>query len=143
MFARFFSCTQTIVFSLLLAGCQAPSLSVFKEHVSIESLPSYKIGTPDPALADPEMGEKLHISWRLAGEGPGYLRLSLKYNEGSFDEIEVPLEKTSGVYVYPLLNGDYCETKGILTYRVELYEGECLVKTWQHQLWVDPLPVEN
>jgi hypothetical protein len=122
----------------LLTSCKDPSLSIFKEFVRVENLPSYKVGTPDPQLCCPDLGEKLHISWQLNGPPPAYLKVSLKLQAGSYEEFWVTLEEKSGVYVYLLLNSDYLETGGILAYRAELFEKGCLVKEWRHQLWVDP-----
>lgn len=102
---------------LFLTGCIGQQLSVFTEYVSIESLPSYQIGTPDPRLYCPDNGERLHIKWSIP-YGMHYdrldLRLSLHFSNGEDIEEWVSLKTPVGIYVYELMNEDYWEREGSL-----------------------------
>lgn len=139
-----------VVALLLLAGCTPNKLTVFTEYLSIETLPSYIIGTPDPRLYDPDIGEKLHIQWNLPlppqesqSQGVDALRLKLSLYFGNRTEevLEIDLFSLSGVYIYPLINDAYFEKQGIFTYRVELYSGDTLVDCWQHLLYVERIKI--
>ena len=52
----------------LLSSCVYERLSVYTDYVGLDSLASYHIGTPDPELANPHLGQRLLISWRLSRE---------------------------------------------------------------------------
>lgn len=125
---------------LLLTGCSQAPLSVFTEYVSVESLPSFQVGTPDPRLYCPDTGEKLHISWGMP-VGSCYkdleIKLFLRFGNGEDKELNFPLFDKKGTLVYPLLNEDYWNKKGVFTYKIELYADETLIDTWIHQLWAE------
>lgn len=99
---------------LLLTSCSQAPLSVFTEYVSVESLPSYQIGTPDPRLYCPDVGEKLHISWGIPASScykDLELSLSLRFGNGEDKVLTFPLFEKKGTFVFPLLNNDYWEKK--------------------------------
>ena len=123
------------------SGCSIHPLTVQTQYLSHEDLASYHIGTPDPSLDNPDVGERLLIQWSLSScqlEG-GDLRLHLKvrFTNHQEEEINVPVEKKKGYYLYNLLNQDYCDKGGILTYLAEIRSGECVVAVWKHPLWTN------
>lgn len=131
---------RAIVLLFLLASCSSPPLSVFTEYISVESLPSYRVGTPDPRLYCPDFGEKLHISWDLpqcTSTDSLEIRLFLRFGKGEDQMLTFPLTKKKGILVVPLLNDDYWEKQGIFTYKIELYCNDGLIDTWLHQLWAE------
>lgn len=124
----------------LASCCSNEQLSVFTEYVSIESLPSYRIGTPDPRLYCPDYGQKLHISWSVPKSCHYHtLELSLKLRFGNKEEQNelIPLESVTGIYVFSLLNEEYRKKGGIFTYKVELRGDGQVLKVWEHQLWAE------
>lgn len=138
---------KTLLYLMLLfTGCSQTPLSVFTEYVSIESLPSYQIGTPDIRLYCPDVGEKIHISWSIP-QGTrlekAEIKLFLRFGNGEDKALNFPLFKKEGTLIYPLLNLDYWEKKGVLTYKIELFVDEILFDTWTHQLWAERIILEK
>lgn len=132
-------------FAILLSSCAREELSVFTEYVSIESLPSYQVGTPDPHLYCPDIGERLHIRWSVPKSCHfKTLDLHLSILFGNKEKVDewFSLKTPTGIYVYPLLNATYWQKEGIFTYRVELYADGFLIKEWRHQLWAERFQTE-
>lgn len=132
---------------ICLSGCSIHPLTVQTQYLSHEDLASYHIGTPDPSLDNPDVGERLLIQWSLSsaqfkGED---LRLYLKvrFTNHQEEEITIPVEKKKGYYIYNLLNQDYCDTGGILTYLAEIRSGECIVAVWKHPLWANLITFDS
>lgn len=139
-FAFLFSCL------LQLCGCCQSKLTVFTEYLSIETLPSYIIGTPDPRLCNPDVGEKLHIKWNIPTQEycqPLRLKLSLYFGNRTEEKLWVDLFTPRGIYIYPLINDAYWEKQGIFTYKVELYSGETLMDCWQHLLYTERIQISD
>lgn len=133
------------VFAFLLCGCASQTtLSVFTEYVSVETLPSYQIGTPDPRLYCPDIGERLHIKWSLSPEchyGDVALHLIVIFGNREEQDVWMTLNEPVGTYVYSLMNEEYWEQKGIFTYKIELYGDGELIKEWLHQLYVERIHI--
>jgi hypothetical protein len=135
-----------LFFLALITGCSSPELSLYTEYISIQSLPSYIIGTPDPRLYCPDYGEKLHISWFLPHEfycNEIYLYLHLLYGNGAYDEKWIRVDSLDGVYALPLLNEEYREKDGIFTYKVALIGDGCILLERRHILWAEPILLED
>lgn len=131
---------------LFLSGCCQNKLTVFTEYLSIETLPSYIVGTPDPRLYDPDVGEKLHIKWDIPKEEfleQARLKLSLYFGNKTEKKLWIDLPTPNGIYIYPLINADYWEKQGILTYKVELFSGDSLIDTWQHLLYTERIQISD
>lgn len=130
-----------LLFMLAIASCTPKhNLSAFSEYVTREQLASYMVGTPDPALNSPTVGQKLYINWSLPEEfkcSQLTLKVYMRFKDRTEDVQIIPLSETSGIYVYALLNEDYFEHKGFLTYKIELLADGELIKEWRHQMWVD------
>ncbi len=131
---------------LFLCACGREQLTVFTEYISFQTLPSYKINTPDPRLFCPDVGEKLHINWSLPKSAPYqclYLEIELAFENGTFDHFTVPVETANGVYLFPLINEDYYEKGGVFSYRIRLYGDSCLIKEQRHILWKEPIDLSD
>lgn len=129
-----------ILLLLALTACANPPLSVFTEYISIESFPSYRIGTPDPRLYCPDFGEKIHITWAIPQDTcleDLEIRLFLRFGNGEDETFNHTLLERSGTLIFRLLNEAYSEKQGVFTYKIELYSGEILLSTWLHQLWAE------
>lgn len=125
---------------LFCAGCSKNTyLTVQTLYFTRESLASYYVETPDPMLIHPPVGQKLLVTWALPHHYLDYddLHLNIRIRLRNCEEIElnIPVEKTYGSYMYVLANDSYFETKGILTYKVDLIGGESVIEEWRHQLW--------
>jgi hypothetical protein len=133
---------KLLIALLLLCSCNRNTLSVFTEYVSIESLPSYQLNTPDPRLYCPDFGEKIHITWSLPKDNPYcalFLRIDLRYGNGTFDTQTVELFTPEGIYVLPLMNEEYRCKEGIFTYKITLFGDDCPIATRTHLLWAEPI----
>lgn len=132
---------------LILNSCASKdTLSAFTEYVTREQLASYIIGTPDPALNSPPVGQKLYISWNLPLEYNDcelFIKLKIRFKDKSEIEEWIKINKRSGTYVYALLNKEYFNRKGFLSYKIELYGNDLLIKEWCHQMWVEIIKFPN
>lgn len=125
---------------LAFTGCSKNAhLSVQTLYFTRESLASYYVETPDPMLINPPVGQKLLVSWAFPRSYLDFddLHLYIRIRFRNLEEIEinVPLEKACGSYLYVISNENFFESKGILTYKVDLMGGGCLLEEWRHQLW--------
>lgn len=137
LFKSFFS----VLFLLLFASCQRDMLSVHTDYVTIENLASYHVDTPDPLLYNPPIGQRLIVYWRvpekLVRQQALSLLLTLRFRNKEEVKETVFIDRPVGKTIYSLLDADYFEKRGILTYKVELFNEEDLLKTWKHQLWTE------
>lgn len=132
---------------LVGCSCGGSMLSVQTEYLSHESLASYYVGTPDPRLNHPNIGQRLIISWNV----PKYylcledLHLDVTIRFRTRQEIteKVPITSYADTYIYSLMNCDYIATQGILTYKVDLVGGGAILEEWRHQIWTDLVIIED
>lgn len=125
--------------ALFLSGCS--KLSVYTDYVSDETLASYYIGTPDPRLNNPTIGQRLIISWSIPKRWIEYENLHLeiwvRFRNHMEDAFSMPINKPTGTYIYSVLDEDFCETNGILAYKIDMIGGGEILEEWRHQLWVE------
>jgi len=132
---------------LLLASCDKYYVAVRQIPVNTSSLASAHVGTPDPRLAHPPLGQKLVVDWVVPGElliKQPRVVLFLLYKDHTEKKLSYPIEYKSGYAVYALLGEEFEKTKGLLTYRAEIVtaEGE-IYRDWKHQLWVNLITLEQ
>jgi 3-deoxy-7-phosphoheptulonate synthase len=134
---------QVCLFLLLLtvfSGCVREKLSAFSEYVNREDLASYLVGTPDPSLNYPTVGQRLYIHWDLPKEYAGQelmLKLTMRFRDKSEIVQPVELYQLFGTYVFELLNDDFFDRQGFLTYKIELFADQEPIEKWCHQMWVE------
>lgn len=126
---------------LLLSSCGRSSLTVQTDYLSHKNLASYFVSTPDPRQNVTAIGQRLIICWSVPKYYLSYENLHLQVTirfRNREELIEIfHLPKTRGTYVYALLNEDYIAKRGILTYKVDLIGGDCILEEWRHQIWTD------
>ncbi len=130
-----------IVLLHILAGCSQQQLTIYTDYLSHKNLASYRVGTPDPLQAHPPIGQRLVISWKFSKAtlhlGDIHLEAKIRFrNREEVTEI-VSICKRSGTYYYNLLNEDFVEKGGILTYKVDLLSHDQVLEEWRHQLWTE------
>lgn len=131
------------LFLLILApfswGCTRERLSAQTDYITVETLASYFVDTPDPRKFCPNQGQRLTITWSLPKEYNDYqdlhLELVVRFRNRNEDKLDIPIEKATGVYYYKILNEDYFSTGGILTYKITLVGSNQTLEEWKHQLW--------
>lgn len=118
-------------------------LSVHTEYLSHQNLASYHVGTPDPKLFCPTIGQRLILSWNIDPCYKSYpnltIKLIIRFRNREQIEKTLYIDRFQGTYVFPLLGENYFEANGILTYKVELLSDDLLLEEWKHQLWADQI----
>jgi hypothetical protein len=142
-FGYLFLCTL----GFFLSSCTIHRLSVQTHSISHTNLASYHVGTPDPHLDLPLVGQSLLIEWRLkeADISNQFVELyvQVRFRNQQQDQIVFPIKKKTGTYLYQIRNLKYNETKGILAYKVFIRSEERILASWQHPLWTAPISLNN
>lgn len=144
---KFICLTLLVSFLSFNIGCTPPKLTVFSTYVTRENLASFFVNTPDPALNCPPTGQKLFISWRLTNDdflnAPLEVRMHLRYHNRTHFEQSFPVTTLCGTYVYSLLNQEFFEKEGLMSYKIELFGNNKLISQWRHIIWVDPITIKS
>lgn len=132
---------------LLLVSCDKYYLSVRQIPVDQKYLASTHVGSPDPRLAHPPLGQKLVVGWSVPSEilqKEPKVVLRLLFWDHSEKEIAYPIAYRTGYEVYSLLNEEFEKSKGLLTYRADIVmtDGQ-IYRTWKHQLWVNLIRLDE
>lgn len=130
-----------------LISCEKYYLTVKREYIDQSALASTFVGSPDPRQNDPPKGQELIMEWRLApGALDQKLMLVLKvlYRDYTQETFCYPVDRRRGVVTYSLLNDEYKQRRGFLTYKAEIttLEGE-VVHKWQQKLWTDLIVIDE
>ena len=130
---------------ILLCSCNRPQLIVQTDYITHKDLASFYVGTPDPRLNMPMIGQRLIISWMLPREYLSYenlyLEITIRFRNRE-EIIEIfDITRAKGTYVFSLLNQDYIDKRGILTYKINLIGGGYVLKEWKHLIWSDLITI--
>lgn len=131
---------------LACLSCSREYLRVQVDYISKQNLASYHVCTPDPRLINPPQGQRMLISWYLDREKLSHninIKVTLRYGNQTEEEFWIYPKKQYGFYTLCLLNREYYEKGGIITYKAEMFIDHCLVKEWRHQLWTKLITFEN
>lgn len=128
-----------IFLCFFLSGCSFQRLDVQTQYLTPESLASFHIGTPDPRLHAPLIGQRLLIQWSLCeheieGEDT-LLNIKIRFRNHQEKEIQVPIISKKGAYLYKVEGDLYCQTRGILTYFIQIQNDTGVIEAWKHPLW--------
>ncbi len=129
-----------LILLLCLNSCLGYRLQVQTQYLDQENLASYQVGTPDPNLDCPKIGQRLLIQWKLHkcfAKQPLWLHIQVRFFNRQIDDLKIPLDEKSGTYLYDVINEQYRITRGILTYKVDIYADEEIIDSWQHPLWAN------
>jgi hypothetical protein len=133
---------------LSLASCSRSILSVRQQWVDSRYLASTHVGTPDPRQEHPPFGQQLVIYWWVPNhvlEKNPELDLSVIFWNFTQKKITFPIHSNSGYKVYSLLDEEFQDTGGLLTYKAEINTpGETQpFGEWKHQLWVNLIELDE
>jgi hypothetical protein len=130
-------CISLLLFCL--TSCTYRPLVVQTEYISHENLASYQVGTPDPRLNEPMIGQRLILTWSIPKSYLDYedlhIHLKVRFHSREEEELEIPVHSHYGTYVYSLVDEKFCASRGILTYKAEMIANHCILEEWRHQLW--------
>lgn len=131
----------------LFTGCFQRHLRIQVDYLSRESLASFHVGTPDPRLLYPPVGQRLILTWtfpkKYANYGDHSIRLTLHFGNYTEEQLWIYPKEAYGVYCYCLANQHYFDKKGLLAYKAELFVDGCLIEEWNHQLWARLITFDN
>lgn len=126
---------------LSMTSCIVSPLNIQTQYLSEEYLASYHVGTPDPRLTHPSIGQRLLIQWSLSldemANRPIELYLKIRLRNREEREIYYSITKKRGTYYYDLIGQDYLDSKGILTYKAEIRSNGVSFVSWKHPLWIE------
>ncbi len=132
---------------LLLSGCEKYYVSVAQQWIDVRYLASTHVKTPDPREERPPIGQMMIIDWRVPKEllrKKPHIQLTMIFWNYTEKTICFPIDQRMGWVTYKLLDDEYDQTKGILTYKAEIVgENGSLFREWKHQLWVNLIAVKE
>jgi hypothetical protein len=124
---------------LLCGSCQKYYISISQDRITRDFLASTQAKTPDPRQKNPPLGERLVVEWQLPRdllEQDPILRLHVIYKNYTEDFFEYPISHRIDYVVCKLLNKEYEEKKGILTYEAQVVTKDgSIFRDWKHQLF--------
>lgn len=132
-----------IALLFFLSSCTCSYLSIQTNYLSRENLASFNAETPDPALNYPSVGQQLILSWQWLPKGllaldDLHLEAKIRFSNRKEVCLNIPINSERfGTYVYPIINEDFFETGGILTYKVQLVGADIIWEEWRHQIWTE------
>lgn len=131
---------------LLFSGCTGSRLSVQTDFLTDENLASYYVNTPDPLLNCGAVGQRMLISWAFPKAYLQcynmYILVHIRYRNHEEELLRLENLNSRDLYIFTLLNDDYFKTKGILTYKAELFADDVVLVEWYHQLWVELITLD-
>ena len=129
--------------ALVLGGCARSEISVQTESFTVRDLASYKVRTPDSRRWCPSIGQRVIVRWFFddLDPQPTLLTMRVRYFSRDEDEITIPLDRSTGMYIHEIADQDYLCMGGVLSYYVEAWADEELICTKKHQLWTEFIDV--
>jgi hypothetical protein len=128
---------------LFFTGCSRERLTVYTDTVTYQKLASYLVGTPDPELYCPQIGQRLIISWQVPPCSIPSLFIRVRFRDLTQREIKADFDKRRGIYAVEHVDEEYEKHGAILAYSVELRDGDQLLEKVDHQLWTELITVGN
>ena len=131
----------------ILSSCTANPLTIQSKYLTVEDLASYNVGSPDPTKECPNIGQRLIVRWALdpcaMKAEEQMLHLHIRYGTQKEHLVTHTIEEQRGVLIYDLLNEEYFEQQGILSYYAEILADGALTEQWIHQIWTERIEFEE
>jgi hypothetical protein len=131
--------------TLCLTGCcPYEILDVHNDFLMPDRLASAHASTPDPRLECPLVGQRLRINWymdQFAFYKDVTLCINVRFINHSEDSLKLNVLKPRGMFCYFVVNDDYCDTGGIVSYKIQLIGDGSIIDEWIHPLWQDLITV--
>ncbi len=130
---------------LLLKGCYHKQIQTTKIQIDRKSLASSFTNAPDPRQKAPPTGEQLLINLDLNPEidlSSYRAVLCLVYKSLETQEIEFIPTKHQQVISYFILGEKYQLSKGLLTYKLEVYVNNKQLALYHHPMWFEKFSIK-
>lgn len=140
---KIFSSLILLIFALSLSSCSYNPISAQTDYLSRQGLASYHVGTPDPSLNYPVLGQRLIIKWVLKENYLKYsdlhAEITVRFQDNTEKVFNLPIKTQLGTHIYIIEADEFCKTNGIASYKVDLIGNGYVLYKWRHQLWVDKI----
>lgn len=138
---------RAIIGLVVLAGCCGHGpLNVRHQYLDSRYLASSHVGTPDPN-ASRFYGQQLIIQWAVPKEERKLpnknLLLTVRFGNAQVKEVVFPIQGRGGTCRYRLLGRNFCDKRGVITYKIEMRSGDCVLREWTHQVWAELVEIED
>lgn len=134
-------------FLALLAACSSQHISISQQRIDRDYLASSHVHTPDPRQENPPFGQMLIVDWsvpRSILKKHPQIILYLIYRNFTEEVFYYPITSGGGHKLFFLINKEYEEKKGILTYKAEIVTDDNQVYSeWRHQMWVNLITLQE
>ena len=83
------------------------------------------------------------MSWNLPRMEPledSEMIFAVRLGDHEVEEVTVPVQRHNGFWIYRILNKDYWQHKGILSYSARIIHDGEVVHRFDHKLWQDLIP---
>lgn len=131
-----------LLLGVSLASCSTGYLNVKKMRIDSDSLASTFARSPDPQKFCPPSGQKLVVEWFLPKHCTPeamHVKLDVVYKDLTQESFEYPISSRLGYIDYALMGEEFCEKRGILTYKVAIIDEEGKVlKSYANRMWFLP-----
>ncbi len=132
------------LFTLLAAGCSKPSVSARTFYTSRDDLAAYVIGTPDPQIASKGLGQSIWVRWRAPElSEKTHLDATILFNDESERHETYPVANKFGWMMVEIKDTEYKEKKGLASYSISLCDGETILASTKHKMWIDKIEIED
>lgn len=131
-----------LLLCLLTACAHRPAITARSEYFDAKYLASSQVDTPDPCRSC-FSGQQIVINWHVLTRClPAQIHLSVRYGDHTTDEATYDVTAPSGFWFFRLLNKEFWDKQGILSYSVRLYgcDGH-LISKWNHHLWAELITI--
>jgi hypothetical protein len=72
-----------------------------------------------------------------------FILVHLRYKNREEEVIRLNNLRSSGTYIFTLMNEEFFEKEGIRTFKAQLFAGDTLLEEWRHQLWVELIEINH
>lgn len=129
-----------------MSGCVGKPLASFTEFIQSDFTAAAHLGI-EQSECHQTIGQQLVVTWRLPSymnkKLPLTLRLWVFYGNGTVEKLIYDVHHLSGYRTYRLLNDDYECVQGIVSYKISLCDGDRVILSRQHHLWMEVISLHN
>lgn len=122
-----------------MSSCSNALLKVRSEYLTPDDLASTRIETPDP-WQQCYYGQQIVIHYRVPRayfHNSTKIVLTMRYGNGCTETKVFSICSCRGYLIERLINDEYWDRGGVVSYKVELEDEGEVIETQTHHLWVE------